>query len=103
MRRGGRRRCRWALVAAPLELEAVDQVLVGRGPDQVHRLGVRDVGEQRAERQHEARVVPLGDGDDLLGEQPPPQRRLRAEDDDRIATRASTRSTGRPSATRSCG
>jgi hypothetical protein len=46
---------------------------------------VRHVGQQRAEREDQRRVEPLGDADHLLGEQAPAQGGLRAEQEDDVA------------------
>lgn len=74
-------------VAAALEIEAIDGVLLRGGADELHRPAVRHVGEQCAEGEHHRDVELLGDADQLLGEQPPTQRRLRAEHQDHVAAR----------------
>ena len=58
---------RRSLVATPLQVEAGKHVGIGGGTDELHGAAVRDIGEKRAEREHERRAEVLGDTDDLVG------------------------------------
>ena len=63
------------------------QLGVARRADDVNRMGVRHVGEQRAEADAHRHVEVFGQSDDLLREEAPLQRRLRADDQDRVGAR----------------
>ena len=89
------------LVARALELEALDQGVVGGGADQVHRPAVRHVGEQRTERDgHRCPEVP-GEPGDLLGRTSATAAPARARARGSRRCRAATPTTPRRSATRS--
>ena len=71
-------------VLRPLQFEALHHRVVGRRADQRHGPRVRDVGEQRTEGERHADVESVGDTHDLLGEEPPAQRRLGAEHEQHV-------------------
>ena len=76
---------RRALVLAALQVEAVDERLVGGGADERDGLAVHDVGQQRAEGDHQPGPGLLGDARDLVGEGPPAQLGLDAEHEHDVA------------------
>ncbi len=67
--------CR-ALVAGQLEAELLDEARVGRGPGHGCGTGVRDVREERPERDDELDVELPRESGDELGERPPAVARL---------------------------
>ena len=91
------------LVARALEVEAIDQLGVAGRADDLHRPGVRHVGEQGAEADGHPRAELLGDADELGAEQLPAQRRLGTEHEQHVAAGHRRRPQRRPSATRSSG
>jgi hypothetical protein len=76
---------RGPLVARGLQPEALDQVRVARAPGHRGRACVRNVGEQRAESDHELDVELLGEVDDQLREGLPAHVGLVAGEQDGIA------------------
>ena len=74
-----------ALVAGGLEAELLDQVRVGRAPRHRRRPRVRDVGEQRAERDDQLDAELAREVDDQAAERAPAQVRLDAEEQDGVA------------------
>ena len=67
---------------------ALDERGVAREADERDRARVRDVGQQRAERDGELHAERLGELDDAVAERAPAHRRLGARDEHEVARRA---------------
>ena len=68
-----------------LELEPVDQLGLGGGAGDRDRAGVRGVGEQRPEGDHDLAAEVVGGGEQLGAELPPAHVGLDAADQDDVA------------------
>src|SRR5918999_480498 len=73
-----------ALVARALQVETLDQLLVGGEAGDRHRQGVGDLGDQRSEGDHHLHPDPLGGAGDQLGEGSPAKVRLGAVEEDEV-------------------
>ena len=62
---------RWSFVPRPLEPELLDELLLARAARDGSRTRVRNVGEQRAERDDEIDAEILCQAGDETGERPP--------------------------------
>jgi hypothetical protein len=76
-----------AFVARGAEPDALDERLVGGDAGDGDGAGVRDVGQQRAERGHHLDAERLGEVDDGLAERAPADRGLGAREQDQVARR----------------
>ena len=74
-----------SFVGRLLQLEPVDEVGLGRGARHRDRAGVRGVGQQRAEGDHELGTQVVAGREDLGTELPPPHVRLDAPHQDDVA------------------
>ncbi len=79
------------LVRGRAQLEAIEQLVVGRRADDLGGLAVREVGEQGAEADGHRHAAALGEADHLLGEHPPSQRRLGTEQEQGVGARQAGR------------
>ena len=77
-----------ALVGRRLQLQPVLQVQLGRGAADLDRPGVRGLGQQRAERDHQLDPEVVGAGQQLGAELAPPHVGLDAAQQDDVAVRA---------------
>ena len=87
-RPGARRRSRSGPRSRSAQAEPLGQRRIGARAGDVHRQAVRDVGEQRAERDDELHAERLGEVGDDVRERAPAHRRLGAAEQDQVARRA---------------
>src|SRR5712691_5199224 len=77
------------LVTRALEAELLDELVVARAPRHGSGTRVRDIREQRAERDDKLDAEIRGEVDDQLAELPPAQTRLDAEQQHGVAVERS--------------